>query len=503
MTASRAFVVLLAAAFACAPENTGNRKPADSGSVEVPEVILTPVSAGPASCVDMPLKMIFKDAPKLGGEGFIRVYDAGGKEVDCIDLSERDGVTTREDGAAVPDDQITDNTSFNTFMDAIPSGKKFRVVHYTPLRINGRVLEIKLHSGRLKFGQSYSVTVDDGFVEGFKGIAKGEWTFAVKAAPQGTEFNVNPLGTGDFCTVQGALSYASSLEAATPVTVNVAEGTYPEMLYLRDKANVTLKGAGRDLTSIVYPNNESYETGSGGNVAAVPDLGKSIGKSGGRGVFLIENCDHLLLDGLTINNSFGDPKGQAETIYFNSGSGAHFLEIKNCALVSFQDTFQCKGKVWVHDSLIAGACDFIWGSPSACVFEKCEIRSRATSADAYLVHARCAQDAVGFVFINCDLTCEKDVIDGRVYLARSPGNAQYWDNVTYYQCKLSRRFSRDGWYTSPKPNPQAATLKNGWKEYGLVYEDDQTEVSGHSDCAKKLTGAEASAFSSSSIIFGW
>lgn len=486
------FFLLLIGAVACTPEKKNDESgEKDDAPYQVPELILTPVSTGPDACIDMPLSLSFKTAPKLGAEGFVRVYDAAGVEVDSIDLSDRDNVTFREDGTAIPDETITNETVFNSFMDAIPSSKKFRVVHYTPFRINGKTLEIKLHSGRLEFGKTYSVTVDEGVVDGFKGVAKGEWTFKTKSAPSGTELGVDPLGTKDFCTIQGALTYASSLDAFTAVTINVAAGEYREMLYLRDKASVTVKGAGRDRTKIIYPNSELYETGTGGNVASRPELGKAIEKSGGRSIWLIDgSIDKLKLEALTIENSFGDPKGQAETIYFNSSNS---LEINDCALISFQDTFQCKGKVTVKNSLIAGACDFIWGSPSKCLFDKCEIRSRATNADAYLVHARCAQDAVGFVFRDCRLTAEKDVIDGRVYLARSPGNASYWDNVTYINCTLSPRFSKAGWYTSPKPNPEVPTAINGWKEYGLVYEDGSA-VTGHTTYAKVLTEEEAKAF---------
>jgi pectin methylesterase-like acyl-CoA thioesterase len=51
--------------------------------------------------------------------------------------------------------------------------------------------------------------------------------------------------------------------------------------------------------------------------------------------------------------------------------------VENCSLISWQDTFLCKGYVWVHNSLIAGHVDYIWGYPNACLFEDCEIRSRA------------------------------------------------------------------------------------------------------------------------------
>ena len=170
-----------------------------------------------------------------------------------------------------------------------------------------------------------------------------------------------------------------------------------------------------------------------GSVSAKPSRGASIGKSGGRSVFLVESCDNLTLENLTIENTYSIPshKGQAETIYFNS---SYKLTVENCSLISWQDTFLCKGKVWVHNSLIAGHVDYIWGYPEACLFEDCEIRSRA---GGYLIQARVPKATdKGFVFLNCKLTAESGVKDGSMYLARSGGSTDYFDNVVFVNCTM-------------------------------------------------------------------
>ena len=387
-----------------------------------------PVPPDPSAtvlCVDAPLVVSFDSAPTLGTSGLVQVFKADGTLVDKIDLADIAKVDILSDGTMVPKGAdadagkiaINDDSPFHTFLDALHSSQ-YRIVHYTPLRVKGKTLEIKLHNEALSFGESYYVTVDAS-VAG-KAVGKDDMPFTVKTAPSGTTFKVAADGSGDFCTVQGALSYVSRyVKKDDAATIEIGEGTYRELLFLRNKNNVTIKGASRDKSIIAYPNNDSYETGSGGSVSAKPPRGASIGKSGGRSVFLVESCDNLVLENLTIENTYSIPshKGQAETIYFNSN---YKLTVENCSLISWQDTFLCKGKVWVHKSLIAGHVDYIWGYPEACLFEDCEIRSRA---GGYLIQARVPKVTdKGFVFLNCKLTAESGIKDGSMYLARSGGS---------------------------------------------------------------------------------
>ena len=450
-----------------------------------------PVPPDPSAtvlCVDAPLVISFDSAPTLGTSGLVQVFKADGTLVDKIDLADIAKVDVLSDGTMVPKGAdadagkiaINDDSPFHTFLDALHSSQ-YRIVHYTPLRVKGKTLEIKLHNEALSFGESYYVTVDAS-VAG-KAVGKDDMPFTVKAAPSGTTFKVAADGSGDFCTVQGALSYVSRyVKKDDAATIEIGEGTYPELLFLRNKNNVTIKGASRDKSVIAYPNNDSYETGSGGSVSAKPSRGASIGKSGGRSVFLVESCDNLVLENLTIENTYSIPshKGQAETIYF--------------------DTFLCKGKVWVHKSLIAGHVDYIWGYPEACLFEDCEIRSRA---GGYLIQARVPKATdKGFVFLNCKLTAESGVKDGSMYLARSGGSTEYFDNVVFVNCTMGPVIAPTGWHTDKAPNPSTPTATSGWREYGSVDASGKA-VTGHNASGKVLTAAEAEPYSSRQSVLGW
>ena len=466
---------------------------------------LPPDPSSTVLCVDAPLVIPFDQAPVLGKSGLVQVFKADGTLVDKIDLADISKVDVLSDGTMVPKGgdadagviAINNDTPFHTFMDALHSAQ-YRIVHYTPLRVKGKTLEIKLHNEALSFGESYYVTVDAS-VAG-KAVGKDDMPFTVKAAPSGNTFKVAADGSGDFCTVQGALSYVSSaVKKDDAVTIEIEEGTYQELLFLRNKNNVTIKGVSREKSIIAYPNNDSYETGSGSSVSARPSLGASIGKSGGRSVFLVESCDNLVLENLTIENTYSIPshKGQAETIYFNSSNR---LTVENCSLVSWQDTFLCKGKVWVHNSLIAGHVDYIWGYPEACLFEDCEIRSRG---GGYIVQARVpSASSKGFVFLNCKLTAESGVKDGSMYLARSGGSTDYFDNVVYVNCTMGPVIAATGWYTKPAPNPNAPTATSGWREFGSVDASGKA-VTGHNASGKVLTAAEAEPYSSRKAVLGW
>lgn len=442
-------------------------------------------------CTDSPVPIPVASIAALGNSGMIQVFKKGSNEVvDYIDLADLEKVTRRaSDGAMIPAEQINTATLFHTFMDALPSGGRWRPVHYTPLREKDGAVEVKLHSGVLTAGAEYVLKTPAGDEVEFK---------AKLANPKGV-ITVRQDGSGDFCTVQAALTYAGKLGQSTEVTVEIGEGVYQELLYLRNKNHITIKGAGRDKTVIIYPNNESYSTGSGAGSDKKPEVGKAVGVLGGRGLFLVENCNDLNIEDLTIENSFGELKGQAECLYFNSGNNTHRLNVERCNFISYQDTFLCKGLVYVHNSLIAGHCDFVWGYPAACLFEDCEIRSRAAG---YIVQARIKNAAdKGFVFLNCNLTAEEGVANGSMYLARSGGNASEYDNVTYVNCTMGPVISAKGWYENPTPNPAKGTATAGWKEYGNVNTGGSPVVHG-STCFRTLSDTEATAFSSRQAVLG-
>lgn len=437
--------------------------------------------SGENACVDSYLTLEFGSAPTAGTQGRILVKDSDGKIADMIDMADI--------AAAVSRPQLSDNSIFTTAMDAIGTAGYYRVVYYDAVTVEGNTVTIRLHNGKLDYGKTYSIEIEQSAIsaDGFSGIKEGAWTFTVMPSPQGGNVTVGERGC-DFMTVQGAINYAVERGQSAETVISVSDGIYCEPLYIRNKDNLTIKGESKEGTIIRFDNCNSYANGTGSAVRNVPEPGETIGKHGGRSVMLVENCDMLTLENLTLENSHGHGS-QAETIYFNCENGR--LIAKNCIFTSEQDTIEMKGWCLFRDCLVRGDVDFIWGYPDAALFESCEIRSCANENGGYIVQARCGRNDKGIVFLKCRLTAESEVGDGTIYLARSGGNSTDYDNVTYANCNMGSHIAKTGWFSSPAPNPSTATAENGWKEYrSMNISDVPMDLSARYSGMKELSQEE-------------
>jgi pectate lyase len=419
--------------------------------------------------IDASLKLTFDNPPTLGSGGSIRIFrKADDTLVDVIRLSGETDVLGYAGQATI------------------------RKVNTTPIAVSGNTVTIKPHSNKLAYGTEYYVAISNGVFTGatlggvpFVGIGKlGDWSFTTRAggpASGASSLVVGPGDDADFNTVQGALNYAmKELGQAAPLTINLRNGVYNELLYLRGKDNVTLVGESRDNAVIQYANYDSFNTGTG---ASQPN-GDSAAPAGGRSVMLVEGSDMLTVDTLTLKNATLRSSGissQAEALYFNNDSGR--LVARNASFYSEQDTLNLKGYAWFYRTLVAGNVDFIWGSSRAALFEESEIRSVGDTSNAssggYILQARAANATdKGYVFLNSSLThgagpgpLHGDVPAGATYLARSSGNATAWDNIAFINTRMDAHIATVGWAgagvnSQPAPNPAVATAASGWREYG-------------------------------------
>jgi pectin methylesterase-like acyl-CoA thioesterase len=395
------------------------------------------------------------------------------------------------------DDALVDTIKIGAETDEIgfPGQDRVRRVNVERLlSVSGNTLRIVPHHAKLAYATTYYVGINTGVVTGaalggkaFNGIGKpGAWTFTTKAAPSAslTTLVVDDDGVADFRTVQGALDHVTKNVARdTGVTINVRNGTYEELLFLRGKNNVRIAGESRTGVIIQYRNFDGLNGGTGGS--QTPGATPS---TGGRSVFLIETADLVTLDTLTLKNTMlrsTTVGSQAETIYFNNSSGR--LIARNASFLSEQDTVQVKGYSWFFNSLIAGNVDFIWGGNHVALFENTEIRSVGDTTNAssggFIVQARTVSASdKGFVFLNSRLThgpgpgpAAGDVPTGSraaTYLARSPGTSTTFDNVAYINCQMDTHIIPRGWaYNTagqPVSNPAVATAASGWREFGTT-----------------------------------
>jgi pectin methylesterase-like acyl-CoA thioesterase len=283
---------------------------------------------------------------------------------------------------------------------------------------------------------------------------------------------------------------------ADPVTIRVAAGRYGELLYLRGKDKVSLRGAGRDRAVIAAENSDGPNPGAGKG----QDTGEP-GVNGGRSVFLVEDADLLRLDQISVINTTWLARttgGQAEALNFASDGR---LVATDARFASEQDTILVRGYTWFYRSLIEGNVDFIWGYSPASLFEDSEIRSVGNSADAtkggYIAQARTpSQDDPGFVFLNSRIThgpgpAGNDAPAGASFLARPGSN---WDKVSYIDCRIDSHISPAGWSGQPRGG-------SGWFEYhSMDMAGKPLDLAGRRG-GRVLTTEEAARFSSRARVF--
>ena len=402
----------------------------------LPAARLQPAHAERGVPPDTPLLMTFKQTPILSGAGSVRIV-------------------RRHDLAL-----IATIRPGETVIALGPRGNE-RLLRHHAITVDGEAVRVRLPL-LLDRGVEYEAVVDPALLSN-RAFRGARWTFrTTNHAPVGDSVTVDDDGRADFRTVQGALDHAMTLPRAKPVTVHVRDGVYPELLYLRDKDNVMVRGQSREATIVRAANSDARNPGSAG-----------------RALFLAQDSDLLEIRDLTLHNTTRRSDGhsaQAETLFFSNDQGRFIA--RNAAFISEQDTLQLTGYAWVYRSLVEGNVDFIWGHNRAALFEESEIRSVGDSASrengGYLVQARTVErDDPGFVFLRSRLThgpgpAGNAPPPASVHLARSPGTAHTWDNVTFIGNSVDGHIAADAWLRQPLPNPRTGNGVSGWREYGNV-----------------------------------
>ena len=418
----------------------------------LPAAALLPPVGARGVPVDTALRLTFAAPPTLGSAGSVRIYRKRDMAlVDIVRLGEEVvGMGPRK-------------------------AERHRYVRRQPIRVAGNSATIEMHPGALAYDTEYQVVISAGTIDN----AAGRWSFRTRKdmGPR-PRLTVDDDGPADFRTVQGALDHAMArYPKSAPLTIDIRNGRYAELLFLRARDRVTLLGESRDGVVIEATNNDGLHGGSGASApAGAPGVG------GGRSLFLAEDLDLLTLDTLTLRNTSQrrtSRSAQAETVYFNSDVGR--LVARNASFFSEQDTLQLKGYAWFYRTLVSGNVDFIWGANRAALFEQSEIRSVGDSANpesgGYVVQARTVSALEkGFVFLDSVLThgpgpAGNGIAPGRTYLARSPGTAGTWDNVSFINCRMDQHIAPEGWAGAgvrlePAPNPAKVDAQHGWREYG-------------------------------------
>lgn len=349
---------------------------------------------------DVQLKLTFSHRPVIGRSGKVRIYDAANDRlVDQLDLSIPPGPTERATGAAlsapylafpypyergvvpiVPTNANTKPGTPSAGAEPAPDTYQLTIIggftdgfHFYPIIVSGNTATIQLHHNLLEYGKSYYVLIDPGVLTvadgGFRGITdKQSWRFATKGKGQAPRRDTDRLavsadGKGDFNTVQGAIDFVPD-HSKKRVTIVVRNGVYQEIIYFRNKDNLTFLGEDREKTVVRYANNEVFNPHPV-NIRTNELAGTFPSR---RAAFAVDNSNDIQIVNMTLQTT---SPGQAEGLLMTGRRNV----LSNVHVIGFGDALQVNGPAYIVDSVIEGDGDTILGRGPA-FFERCTLRSR-------------------------------------------------------------------------------------------------------------------------------
>jgi len=432
---------------------------------------LLPANGATSVNPDVQLRLTFDRTPRVGTSGVIRVFDADDDRlVDVLDLSVPPGPTDRATGEALtapylpfpyPYDELpTGRTNANTrpgtpTAGAEPPSNAYQLTiiggftdgfHFYPVVVDGNTAIVQLHHNLLEYGRTYYVQVDAEVFSpevGFAGLSGREaWRFSTRAASEAPRADARRLvvstdGTGDFNTVQGAMDFVPD-HGTERVTVDVKRGVYHEIVYFRNKDNVTIRGEAPGAVRVTYANNEVLNPHPT-NIRTNERPGTFPSR---RAAFAVDNSTGIhLIDLILETTAFGQAEGLLITGDRNILSGVH--------VIGSGDALQVNGRTYVVDSEVTGAGDTILGRGPT-FFERCTLRSQGV-----FMWIRNTAANHGNVFRDCTFIGSGAQA---TTLARSPQN-----NVSTYpfaeavllRCTLDN-IAPEGWATSTSGSTTAA-----------------------------------------------
>ena len=407
---------------------------------------------------DTHLVITFPSAPVLGKAGRIRIYDAADdKLIDTLDLSIPPGPSSGVAGGEaapytpVPYEYVSGRLTNANTVPGTPSGVAVATpatyqltiiggftdaFHFCPVIIHGNVATIYPHNNLLDYGKTYYVQIDPGVLAltdgSFTGMSgKAGWTFSTKKNPppaDSARIVVSADGTGDFNTVQGAVDFVPDRNP-TRTTIFIRNGLYEEIVYFRNKTNITFLGEDRDKVQVFYANNEVFNPHPP-NVATNEWPGTFPSR---RAAFMADHSSGIHLVNFTVKTT---ARGQAEGLLLVGGQNI----VSNVTIVGSGDALQVNDSAYLTDSLIVGDGDTILGRGPA-FFNACEFNSRGV-----YTWTRNTSANHGTVFLNCRF---KTLGNGVTEIARAPTNrGRNYPNaeVVLINCALSG-ISPVGWGT--------------------------------------------------------
>jgi len=347
--------------------------------------------------------------------------------------------------------------------------------HFYPVLIRENTAVISLHNNRLAYAKTYYVQIDPevfAFGDGnFQGILdKKEWSFSTKTSPPSPELDwlvVSPDGTGDFNTVQGAIDFIPEQNPKRK-TIFIENGRYEEIVYFRNKENVTFLGKDQEKVLICYANNGVFN-----NRIMSPDPALAHGYHNLRAVFAMNNSNGIHLVNFTIR-SLGEKPAQAEALLVKGEQ----IIVSHINIEGSGDALQATGNIYINKSKIQGFGDNVLGY-GAVFFKDCDFVS------TYGPHMwiRNSEANHGNVCVNCSFRTIGDVETDIARTNDNHGSGYPYCEAVLINCSLEGVRPR-GWSVSG----QGISNIHYW-EYNSTNLDDGklVDVSDRDSISRQLT----------------
>lgn len=461
---------------------------------------------------DTRLVINFRSEPMIGSSGMIRIHEAEtDRVIDSLDLSIPAGPTERSkhpkapytwepynydqprrtnadtkpgtpSGVAGPTSDAYQLTIIGSFTDGF---------HFYPIIVTDTKAEIYPHHNLLQYDTEYYVTIDDGVLtthdKSFRGISKADgWSFKTKRTAPAAHKRVLIVasdGSGDFNTLQGAMDFIPD-HSSEQYTVYVQNGDYEELVYFRNKRNVTIEGESRDGVYIHYPNNEVFNPHPV-DVATNEWPGTFPSR---RAAFMIDNCQDITLRNLTIATTL---RGQAEGLLINGER----IFLEEVTINGSGDALQANGSCYFYRCKIKGDGDTILGR-GPCYFDRCKIISRGP-----FMWIRNTEANHGNIFFHCRFKG----LGGAPVLARTSEKypSAKTSEAVLIECQLED-VAPEGWAGLPKD----CSRVRYWEYNSRDTEDNPIDMSQRAAGSRRLDPAHDREWiryysDPSNILYGW
>ncbi len=240
-------------------------------------------------------------------------------------------------------------------------------------------------------------------------------------------------GSGDYTSVQAAIDAMPQDNQRRMLRIKA--GTYSEKITLGPgHNNLIIMGESAQRTILRWNDSAGTEIN-----------GEKLGTQNSASV-AIRSYD-VILQGLTIENSFVNRSGLSDTQAVALRTDSDRVEIYDCRIVGYQDTFYLKnaGRVYCQDCYIEGNVDFIFGDGVG-YFVHCELH--CNRQESVLTAAATLEGSkFGFVFENCTIThIEGADFNGNTFRTFHLGRP--WKNkpkTVFLRCYEPETLSAAGW----------------------------------------------------------